>query len=454
MIKRIYMLAITTALLSSCGVYNKYSRPEVETQGVYGSEAVSPVDSTTLASMSWKELFSDVKLQKLIESGIANNMDMQAAQLRVEETKASLKAAKLSYVPSFALAPQGGVSSFDGSAASYTYQLPLSVSWEVDIFGKVLNAKRQANSAVLQSEEYKRAVQTSVVSTVVNLYYTLLMLDNQVSITEQTVLTWNESLRVMNALKSAGMQNQAGISRAEANIYQIEASLMDLKHKVENVENQLSLVLMQPAQSIERGSIGDQLFPTELAIGYPIQILSNRPDVKSSEYALAQSFYGVNYSRAMMYPSLNLGGTAGWTNSAGAIVNPGKLLLSAVGSLTQPLFQKGALRANLAIAKSRYEASLLSFQQSILRAGVEVNDALRQCQTARNKRDVRAKQIESLNVAMKSTELLMKYGSTTYLEVLTAQQALLQAEVMQVGDWFEEAQGVVNLYHALGGGVN
>lgn len=451
--KRIYISLIIVALFSGCNIYKKYDRPEVETAAVYGKE-IAPIDSTTLASKSWRELFTDVKLQKLLEIGIANNVDLQTARLRVEQATASLRTAKLAYIPSFALAPQGTVSSFDNHAASQTYQLPLTASWEVDVFGKIRNAKLGAQSALMQTEEYKQAVQTSIVSAIANTYYTLLMLDQQVVITNQTVANWKESIRVMEVMKTAGMQNEAGISRAKANLYQIEASLFDLNNSLVNVENQLSLLLMQPIQSIERGRISDQSLPIDLNVGYPIQLLANRPDVRSSEYALSQSFYGVNVSRASLYPSLRLNGSVGWTNAAGAaIMNPGSIVVSAIGSLTQPIFSGGALRANVKIAKAEYEIALLSFEQSILNAGSEVNDALRQCQTARNKKNLRAKQILSLSETINSTKLLMEHGSTTYLEVLTAQQSLLQAELVQVGDWLEEAQGVVNLYHALGGGA-
>lgn len=458
-INKIYILPIVaTMLLSSCSMYKKYSRPEeVITDNLYGEQIISD-DTTTLAHKSWKELFVDQKLQELIKLGIENNSDLQTAMLRVTQAEASLRTAKLSRLPSFSINPQVQVqavmATWDTGNLTKGYTIPLSGSWEIDIFAKKLNAKRAAQSSLMQTKEYQLAVQSSVVATIANTYYTLLMLDRQVEITNQTIISWKESIKVLEAMKNAGMQNESAVSRAKANLHMIETSFNLLKDNVQNVDNQLSLLVMQPIQTIDRGSINQRFFQEELSIGYPVQLLSNRPDVRASEYALSRSLYGLNQSRGALYPSLVLGGSAGWVNGVGGMIaNPTEVIISAVASLTQPIFNGGALRANVKIQEAEYEIALINFQKSLFSAGIEVNDALRKCQVARKNRSHYELQIELLTKTIKSTELLMKHGNTTYLEVLTAQQALHQAQLAQVGNWLEEAQGVVTLYRALGGGV-
>lgn len=384
--KQIIISAVATLLLSSCGVYTKYQRPEdISTAGLYGQE-VELQDTTSIASLSWRKLFTDSQLQSLIEHALQSNTDLLSARQRIKEAEAALLSAKLSYLPSFMLTPQGGVSSFDKSKGSWTYTAVASASWEIDIFGKLTNAKRRAKALYLQSAEYEQAVSTSLIANVANLYYTLLMLDEQYRISEETAVNWQNSVRTMRAMMAAGMTNEASVSQSEANCRQVEASLLDLKQQIKEVENSLSILLGDVPGTIERGRLEGQVFPEELTVGVPVQLLARRPDVKSAELSLASAFYSTNAARSAFYPSITLGGTAGWTNSAGSmIINPGKLLLSAVGSLTQPLFNKGLNVAQLKIAKAQQEEAKLAFRQALLNAGSEVNNALTQVQTARGK---------------------------------------------------------------------
>lgn len=451
--KQIITLVAATLLLSSCGIYTNYERPaDIHTDGLYGQD-VEAQDTASIAALSWRELFTDRQLQSLIERALAGNNDLLSARQRIKEAEAALSSAKLAYLPSFMLAPQGGVSSFDKSKGSWTYSGIVSASWEIDAFGKLTNAKRRSKVLYLQSLEYEQAVSTSLVANIANLYYSLLMLDEQYRISEETAVNWRESVRTMRAMMAAGMTNEASVSQSEANCRQVEASVLDLKQQIKEVENSLSILLGEVPGEIERGRLSGQDFPEELTVGVPLQLLSRRPDVKSAELSLASAFYGTNAARSAFYPSITLGGTAGWTNSAGSmIVNPGKLLLSAVGSLTQPLFNKGLNLAQLKIAKAQQEEAKLAFQQALLNAGSEVNNALTQVQTARGKTELRSGQIASLETTVRSTQLLMQHGTSTYLEVLTAQQSLLSAQLAQVADRFDEIQGIINLYQALGGG--
>ena len=447
--KKILIVCLAAAM-TSCGIYKNYQRPDVVTDGLYGTAETA--DSTTLGDISWQEMFTDPQLQALIDLALTNNTDLQSAQWRVKEAEATLKSARLAYLPSFNFAPQGTISSFDNGAASKTYSIPVTASWQIDIFGGLTNAKRKAKALYLQSREYQQAVRTQLIASGANLYYTLLMLDSQYEVTKETAAKWEESVRTMREMKAAGMTNEAGVAQYEGSYYGIVASLNDIEYSIRETENSLCSVLGEVPHEIVRGRLDEQQLPDNLAVGVPVQMLSNRPDIRQAEYSLMQSFYATNAARSALYPSITLSGSAGWTNNAGVITNPGKLLLSAAGSLLQPIFNANANRANLKIAKAQQEESKLAFQQALLNAGAEVNNALTQCQTARAKTDLRIKQIEAMERAVESTELLMQHSSTTYLEVLTAQQSLLSAQLSQIADQFDEIQGVVNLYQALGGG--
>ena len=450
--KKIIVLTTATALLSSCGIYTKYQPAETTPDNLYGEE-VAVDDTTNFGNVNWRELFTDPQLQALIEQGLQNNTDLRSAQLQIEEAEAALMSAKLAFLPSFALSPQGTISSFDGGKATKTYTLPVTASWELDIFGRLRNAKQQAKALYAQSKDYQQAVRTQLIAGIANVYYTLLMLDEQLAISQQTEEAWKETVASTRALMDAGLANEAATSQMEAAYYSVQTSILDLKEQINQVENSLALLLAETPRRYERGKLADQRLPEDVAVGVPMQMLSNRPDVRAAERSLEQAFYATNQARAAFYPSIVLSGSAGWTNSAGSmIVNPGKFLASAVGSLTQPLFNKGQIMAQYRIAKAQQEEASLSFQQALLNAGSEVNDALVACQTSKAKTLLFEKQIQSLEKALESTSLLMEHGTTTYLEVLTARQSLLSAQLSQTANRFTEIQSVINVYQALGGG--
>lgn len=441
--------------LGACSVYKSYERPDMPVvDSLYRQAAATSADTTSIASLSWREFFTDPKLQALIETGLQNNTDLNIARLKVTEAEATLMTSRLAYLPSISFEPSGTLRSVDGNAMTKSYDIAASASWEVDIFGKLTNAKRGAKAALEQSEAYRQAVQTQLIATIANSYYSLLMLDAQLDISERTAANWGENVRAMKALKAAGDATELAVAQSEASKLSVDASIASLRQQIDQMENTLTALLGIAPQKIDRTTIGEQRFPTELAAGVPLQLLQRRPDVRQSEAALAQAFYATNAARAAFYPSITLSGSAGWTNAAGAaITNPGQWLFTAVGSLVQPLFNRGRNIANLRIAKAQQEEALLSFRQSLLDAGTDVNNALIQWQTARQRQQIDQQQILSLESTVRSSELLMQYSSQNYLEVLTARQTLLQAELTAVSDRFDEIQGVINLYHALGGGA-
>ena len=412
-------------------------------------------DTASIATLSWRELFTDPQLVQWIELGLEQNTDLQTARLRVEQAEATLMTSKLSFLPSVSLNPEGTLSSYDGAKTSKTYSLGASASWEIDIFGSLRNAKKGSRAALEQSRAYQQAVQSQLIATIADTYYSLLMLDEQLDITRRTAKSWQETVQSLQALMRAGEQNQAAVAQAEASRLTAEQSVLSLEKQIKELENSLSTLVGIVPQAIERGKLSEAVFSEQLSVGIPLQLLGKRPDVRQAEYALAEAFYATNQARSAFYPQITLSGSAGWTNNSGAaIVNPGNWLLQAVGSLTQPLFNKGKNIANLRIAKAQQEEALLAFQQSLLDAGAEVNNALTQWQTARQSLTLDEEKIEQLETALRSTRLLMQHGNTNYLEVLTAQQTLLDARLTKVSDRYEEIQGVINLYHALGGGAD
>ena len=452
--KKIVFTLATTALLSSCGIYSSYERPaDIKTDGLYGATVTESADSAGLAALPWRSLFTDPTLQSLIEKGLQNNTDMRTAALGIEEAEASLKAAKLSFFPSFALAPQGGFNSVDWAKASKTYTIPLSASWQVDIFGSLRNAKKRAQVQLESSKAYKQAVQTQLIATIANYYYTLAMLDEQLNVSKATADIWKENIKTYKALMNVGQTTSAAVAQAEGNYYNVCAQIVDLEQQITEVENSFSTLLGETVSSIQRQSINDWQAPQSITVGIPSYALANRPDVKNAELALASAFYSTNAARSAFYPALNLTGTLGWTNDLGVIVNPGKWIWQAVGSLTQPIFQNGKLRANLKISKAQQEEAQLAFQQTLLNAGAEVNTAMAKIQNNTEKEELNDKRIASMEQAVKSTQLLMQNSSTNYLEVLTAQQSLLSAQLSKISTQFAKIQGTIELYQALGGGA-
>lgn len=448
----IALFIIVTFLFAGCGTYRKYERPDILAENLY-RDIPANTDTATIASMSWRDMFTDPKLQNLIDSGLVNNTDLNVARLRVEAAEAALMTAKLSYLPSIGLNAEGGVGRSDGTVTR-TYNVGASASWELDIFGKLTAAKRGAVAALQGSRDYRQAVQTQLVATIADSYYTLAMFDAQLAVNERTVENWRSTVRTLEALKKAGKSNEAGVLQAKANVMQLEASQLAIRKSISETENALSAILAMPSHTIERGKLSEVEFPDSVSIGVPLQLLSHRPDVRQAEMNLAQAFYAINVARAAFYPSITLSGTLGWTNNGGGIVtNPGQWLLNAISSLTQPLFNRGANIANLKIAKTRQEEAKLLFQQSLLDAGKEVNDALTAWQTAKSQIEINDRQVETLREAVRKTELLMRYSDTTYLEVLTAQQSLLDAEMSLLQSRFDRIQGIISLYHALGGGI-
>lgn len=450
-----------TFLLGSCGLYNKYERPDVNAQGLVrdplsDTDTLAVADTASFGNMPWRSVFTDRQLQTLIEQGLEKNTDLLNAALSVEQVQAQLTAARLAFVPSFTFSPTGTLSSWDGSKTSKTYSLPIQASWSIDLFGNLLSQKRSAKMALLATKDYQLVVKTQVISNIANCYYTLLMLDRQLSIVNEMSTLTKDTWDKMKALhqSSAGYRSTS-VQSAEANYYSVLAQAADLKRQIRETENSLSLLIGQSAQTIQRSTLEEQSLPTNLSTGVGIAMLANRPDVHYAEMQLAQCFYNVQTARSRFYPSITISGSGAFTNNSGAgIVNPGKWLLSAVGSLVQPIFQNGQIVAGLKVAKAQEEQAYNTWQNTVLKAGNEVSNALVLYNTSDEKAKLEEKQVAALRKTVDDTKALLNMSSNiTYLEVITAQTNLLNAELSKVADDFNKMQAVVTLYQALGGGA-
>ena len=452
----IIIIAFAALSLTGCkSLYGNYERPDVKTSGIVRD----PVDdkaalagSSDFGNLPWRSVFTDPQLQTLIEKALENNPDLLNAALNIDIAEQQLRASKLAFLPSVVFAPNGSISHFGTHTSStQAYTLPITASWDVDLFGKLRSQKKAAQMALIQSRDYKVAVQTNLICNVANLYYTLLMLDRQKQIVDDmsglTKNTWD----MMKLQMEFGRARSTSVQSAEAAYYSVQTQGADIKRQIRETENTLSLLLGEPAQSIARGSLENQSLPTKFSGGIGVQLLSNRADVHANEMALAQCFYNIQEARSRFYPALNISPTGAWTNSNG-LVNPGKLLLSVVGSLTQPIFMRGQLKAGLRVAEDRYKQAYNTWQNSILKAGAEVSNALVAYNSADEKNKLQQQQIDVLKQNVDHTQMLYAQSSSSYLEVITAQQSLLNAEISQVQEQFTKLQAIVNLYNALGGG--
>ena len=448
-------------LLSSCGLYNKYERPDdVNTKGLI-RDLVSDTDTLRVntdenfGDLPWREVFTDPQLQSLIEKALENNTDLRNAALNVKMMETALTVSKLAFLASVAIAPSGTISrvQMDGATTSKTYQLPIAASWNLDLFGNLLSVKRSAQAQLLATKDYQVVVKTNIICGIANLYYTLMMLDEQLAIVTDMEGLVKETWDMMKLQKDLGRARSTSVQSAEASYYSIQSQAVDLRRQIREMENSMSLLLNEAGHKIERGKFYNQSLPSKFATGVGIQLLSNRADVHAAEMALAQCFYDVETARSRFYPNITVSGNALFTNSLGsAIVNPGKWILSAVGSLTQPIFQHGQIVAGLKVAKAQMEQAQNTWQNTILKAGNEVSNALLLYNSSEEKSQLEAKQVAVLTQNVEDTKQLYSSKGSSYLEVIQAQTSLLNARISQVQDDFSKMQAVVNLYQALGGG--
>lgn len=453
--KYIATITLGISMLSSCGLYKKYEMPQDESAlaAEYVKAQEAEIDTTTFGNLRWQEVFTDPVLVDLINQALANNVNMQNAKLNIDIAQAQLKGAKLNYLPSVALAPNGGFASFAGSDFIGTYQIPLAVSWEVDIFGKLLNNKRSAEASLEQTKAYNQAVRSQIIGGVANCYYAIATIERQIELNKETAKLWSESIEVMKNLKLDGRLNEAAIVQSTASYYNLLASITDLEVALDETNNTMSLLLNVLPQKWSVSPQAKLAMPNVVRAGVPMVELAARPDVRAAELDVAKAYYATNLARAAFYPGLTISANGGFTNSVGsAIVNPGEWFIQLAGSLTAPIFSRGKNIANLEAAKAAQKQAMNNFEYTLLSASAEVSDAMTVCQKSDEKVQLLDKQIENLEKSVEYTQELLKLGTSTYLEVLTAQQNLLAAQMSQLACEHTKTQAVINLYQSLGGG--
>ena len=461
--KKIILLPAMTALmlssLGSCGLYSKYQTPDsTALLAEYKQAQQASIDSMAYGNLRWQDVFTDPVLAGLIEQALANNTNLRNAKLNVDIAQAQLKGARLSYLPSVALAPNGSGSKVfmtPSQSMSWGYQIPLSVSWEIDIFGKLLNAKRGAQVAVEQSADYAQAVRSQIISGVANCYYGIVTLQQQLQVSKSTAEIWKQNVQTMKDLKLAGTVTEVAVVQSEAQYYGILASITDIEVSLDEMYNTLSLLLGTMPQKWEIPAGATFTAPSIIRTSVPMQELAMRPDVAAAERSMAVAYYATNSARAAFYPGLNITANGGFTNTLGSmILNPGKFFINLAGSLTAPLFSRGQNISRLEAAKAQQQQAMNNFEYTLLSAASEVSDAMTLYEKSVEKQQSLEKQAEKLALASEYTQELLKLGSynTTYLDVLTAQQSLLQAQLSLIVARNNEARALINLYQALGGG--
>ena len=429
-------------LLSSCNLYRKY-KPDYSVRSDVMGDVVNPQDTVSMGDMDWRTVFTDPQLQRLIETALANNTDMRSAQLSIEQAQNSVKAAKWGYAPTFAFTPQATYA-YKG-AGTFSAQIPITASWQLGIFGQTTTGVRKAKAQAAYQEDYKQAVQVSLAANIANLYYSLVMLDRELEIEMETEKLWEESLESTRALYDAGIYESPAVYQMEASVAEVKTGIIDLRNTILTTEASLCNLLAEPPHHIERASFGTFQMPEQLHLGLPVRLLDARPDVRMAERNMELAYYGTQSARQDFYPTVTIEGLFG------AAFSPAQLIGQAVASLTQPIFAAGKLNAQLKNAKLNQEKARLGFEQSLLDAGKEVYTYLHNCQTAGQKAEFIDTRVNALQQAYDATSSLMQHGSTTYLEVLTAQETLLSAQLSQVQNRYEAVQALINLYTALGG---
>ncbi|MBN2868874.1 MAG: efflux transporter outer membrane subunit [Flavobacteriaceae bacterium] len=455
-----FLLIVVAITMQSCFVAKDYTRPELEeTDHLFRTDNL-PADSLSMADISWKDLFSDGYLQQYISEGLQNNLDIRTAIQQILVTEAYLKQGESGYSPIVSATAKmthqelSGNSQFGSFFSSLDqYELSGSLSWEADIWGKIRSNKRASEATYLQSVAAHKVVKTQLVASIATTYYQLLALDAQLEVTEQTVVARDSSVITIKALKDAGQVNQVAVDQNIAQYNNAKALLVDIKASIFKTENALNLLLGRSSQPIQRGSLENQNFDADIKVGVPATLLSNRPDVIASEYGLINAFELTNVARSNFYPSLTLTANSGFQSlELDQLLDANSLFATLVGGLTQPIFNQRRIKTQHEVAKAQQEQALLAFKNTLLIAGNEVSNALYDYEAETEKFEYRKNEVEALRNAESNSEELLKNGYANYLDLLTARQSALSAELNLIDNKLQQMLSVINLYEALGGG--
>tara|TARA_R110002073_G_scaffold72537_1_gene177246 strand:- start:227395 stop:228813 length:1419 start_codon:yes stop_codon:yes gene_type:complete len=453
------MVALT---LQGCFVAKEYTRPELqETENLFRTDKL-PVDSLSMADVSWKEMFTDTYLKQYIDEGLQNNLDIRVAIQQIVAAQAYMKQGKAGYLPSFdigatvthqELSKNSQFGSFLTNTSTDQFELTGNLSWEADIWGKIRSNKRAGEAGYLQSMAAHQAVKTALVANIAATYYQLLALDAQLEVTRETIITRERSVTTIKALKDAGQVTQVAVDQNIAQYNNARALEVDLKVAIFRTENTLDLLLGKTPANLERNELQNQVLNSELVLGVPATLLRNRPDVIASEYGLIQAFEMTNVARSSFYPSLTVTASGGFQSlELDQLLNANSLFANIIGGITQPIFNQRKLKTQHEVALAQQEQALLSFKKTLLIAGNEVSNALNDYTAETEKYEYRQKEVQALRNAERNSEELLKNGYANYLDLLTARESALNAELNVIDNKLQQLLSIVNLYEALGGG--
>lgn len=440
---------------TSCGIYKKYETPTntALTAAYVEARDSANYDSAAFGNLLWENVFTDPVLADLINRALVNNTNLKDAQLNVGVARANLKGARLAFLPSVSLGPNGAGASYAGSSLSWTYNIPATVNWEIDLFGKLLNNKRSAAVAVETSEAYAQAVRSQIISGVANCYYAIAATESQLALSRNTARLWEQSVQTMRDLKAAGRLTEAAVVQSDANYRSVLAQITSLEVARTQLDNSMSLLLNTMPQHWTVAADATLNIPSMFVQGVPMQYLAMRPDVEAAERGMASAYYATASARSAFYPGLSITANGGFTNLLGSMIkNPGDWFYQLAGSLVAPLFSRGQNIARLEAAKLQQQQAMNAFERTVLSAASEVSNALTVYEKAGERVVHLDAQVADLEKSVEYTNDLLVYANGTYLEVLTAQQSLLQAQMNRINCSLDRTQSVINLYQAMGGG--
>ena len=459
-IKNIRLLLVTVVMatvMGSCHIYKKYELPEDSAQSAKYKEALEqPVDSTALGNLQWDEIFTDPQLQALITMALENNVDLQNAKLNVDIAHAQLLGARLSYLPSLTFAPNGsGSKIFKINDLDWGYQLPLSVSWEIDIFGQKLNSKRQAQVNLKQTEAYEQATRSQIIGAVANCYYSLVSYNKQLVLYRETAELWKQTVQVMRDMKEAGRYNEVAIVQSEANYYSVLSAIPQVEMAINELNNTMSLLLNVEPQAWEINTESMVTLPAELEYGVPMNYLAARPDVRAAEYQFAAAYYATNLARTSFYPNITLSASGGYGTLVGsAILDPARWFINLAGQLALPLFNSGQSIATLKAQKAAREQSVYQYEKQVITAFKEVSDAIITFNKSKEVLDLSKNLEQAAKSNNKLADLQYINGYINYLDVLDAQRGYFDAQIGLNKAMLNQQLALVKLYKSLGGGWN
>ncbi|WP_267406305.1 TolC family protein [Chryseobacterium sp. MYb264] len=462
-IKGITFSVAILAAVSSCMARKEYERPKnVVDEKLFRTDML-PSDSTNVANVSWKEIFTDPILQGHINKALDNNLDIRIALQSINSAEAYLKQSKAAYQPTLSVGPnytfqtQSINTQFGQIIGSRRYvnqfDITASLAWEADVWGKLKAQQKAQLATYLGTVAAHKAVKSDLVASIASAYYQLLTYDEQKKIITETIKVREQNLETTKALKESGTLTEVAVQQSEALVFNAKSLLIDIDTQIQLLENTMSLLMGEPSHAIERSTLTSQKVPIDLKLGYPAQLLANRPDVMQAEFSLMNAFELTNSAKAQFYPTLKLTGSGGFQSvDIDHLFSVNSLFATVVAGLAQPILNKRAIQTNYDVSLANKETAYLNFRKTVLTAGKEVSDAIRVFSVQDQYIDLKQKELDAYKKSVDFSQELVNYGMANYLEVLNASVNSLNAELNISNAEYSKMKAAVELYQALGGG--